>query len=324
MRADRLLSILLLLQVHRRMTAREFAQRLEVSERTIHRDMEALSAAGVPVTAERGTGGGWTLINEYRTNLTGLNDGEIQALFLGGPTRLLHDLGLQQASQAGLIKVLAALPSISRRDAEYVRQRIHVDTAGWHHADEVVPALPTLQEALWQERKVLFTYQKFEETIERQADPLGLVAKGAIWYLVALVEEQVRSYRVSRIQDVHILAGSSVRPPNFDLATFWAQSSSQFVATLPRYSVTIRTSKDFLESIMHGTGRYMRVDQVSASDERDRIEVRLIFQMEEEACGYLLSFGACVEIIEPVPLRAKVLHLAENVLSVYGERANMT
>src|ERR687883_21546 len=125
MRADRLVSIILLLQLHGRMTARGLARRLEVSERTIHRDMEALSAAGVPGLAERGAGGGWALVEGYKTNLTGLNEAEIQALALAGPSKVLEDLHLGQASEAAFIKLLAALPSISRRGAEYVRQRIH-------------------------------------------------------------------------------------------------------------------------------------------------------------------------------------------------------
>src|ERR1051325_4713574 len=127
MRADRLLSIMLLLQVHRRLTARELANRLEVSERTIHRDMDALSGAGIPVFAERGSGGGWALMEEYRTNLTGLNKEEIQALFVMNSPRLLADLGLSKASDAAHIKLRAALPSMSRGDAEYARQRIHID-----------------------------------------------------------------------------------------------------------------------------------------------------------------------------------------------------
>src|SRR5690349_23068717 len=148
MRADRLLSILLLLQVHRRVTARELARRLEVSQRTILRDMEALSGAGVPVVPERGTGGGWRLLEEYRTNLTGLNEAEIQALFLTKPPRLLADLGLDRASEAALIKLLAALPTGSRRRAEDIRTRIHIDVPGWRPSEETARYLPLLQEAV--------------------------------------------------------------------------------------------------------------------------------------------------------------------------------
>nr|MDQ3818613.1 HTH domain-containing protein [Acidobacteriota bacterium] len=173
MRADRLLSILLLLQIHQRMTSRELARRLEVSERTIHRDMEALGMAGVPIAAERGQRGGWMLMEGYETRLTGLNEAEIQALFLTRPARLLADLSLDKASDAALIKLSAALPPVFRHDADYARQRIYVDVTGWNPRDEKAPALHTLQEAVWQERKVSFTYGQHECKGERIADPLG-------------------------------------------------------------------------------------------------------------------------------------------------------
>src|SRR5215210_8544108 len=149
MRADRLLSIILLLQIYQRLTAGELARRLVVSERTIHRDMEALSTAGVPVTALRGSGGGWALVEGYRTNLTGLNAAEVQTLFSGLPPRLLADLKLDRDSEAAHVKLLAALPPSSRADAEYARRRVHVDVAGWNSGDEALPHLHTVQEAVW-------------------------------------------------------------------------------------------------------------------------------------------------------------------------------
>jgi len=317
MRADRLLSILLLLQVHHRMTTRELAKRLEVSERTIHRDMEALGSAGVPVTAERGIGGGWSLLEEYQTKLTGLTEAEIQALFLTTPTRLLADLGLHQASEAALIKLLAAIPSLSRRDAEYVRQRIHVDTAGWHHSEEAVPALPTLQEAIWQERKLLFTYQRGDDTtVERLVDPLGLVAKGSAWYLIAAVEDEIRTYRVSRVQSAKVTDQLCVRPQGFDLAAYWAQSSTHFVANLPRYPVTVRIAPEVLEQVYHA-GRYARIDHVEPPGADGWIMLRLLFENEDAACGYILSFGTQVEILDPQSLREKVIRLAESVAAFY-------
>src|SRR5919199_466250 len=158
MRADRLLSIMLLLQIYKRLTARELARRLEVSERTIHRDMEALSTAGVPVTALRGAGGGWALVDGYRTNLTGLNASEVQTLFAGLPERLLADLGLGRDADAAHVKLLAALPPSARGDAEYARRRVHVDVAGWNGADERVPHLHTIQEAVWRGRRLFFDY----------------------------------------------------------------------------------------------------------------------------------------------------------------------
>jgi predicted DNA-binding transcriptional regulator YafY len=320
MRADRLLSILLLLQVHRRLTARELAQRLEVCERTIHRDMEALSGAGIPVVAERGIGGGWMLLEEYQTKLTGLTEAEIQALFLTRPAHLLADLGLHQAGEAALIKLLAAIPSISRRDAEYVRQRIHVDTAGWHPSEENIAALPMLQEAIWQERKVHLIYQRGSDTtVERVVDPLGLVAKGSVWYLVAAVDDDIRVYRVSRIQDARVADQPCTRPPGFDLAAYWSQSSALFVAALPRYPVTVRIAPEALRQIRRA-GRYARIEQAEEPDADGWIKLHLLFEMEETACGYLLSLGTRVEILEPQDLREKILQLARNVLASYGER----
>jgi predicted DNA-binding transcriptional regulator YafY len=150
MRADRLLSILLLLQVHRRLTARELAKRLEVSERTILRDMDALSSSGVPVTAERGPAGGWGLLDDYQTKLTGLSATEIQALFLSRPARLMADLGLQQPSEAALIKLQASLPAAAREQAEFARRRILIDASGWRDPAESIACLPVLLDALWQ------------------------------------------------------------------------------------------------------------------------------------------------------------------------------
>lgn len=318
MRADRLLSILLLLQVHRRMTARELARRLEVSERTIHRDMEALGTAGIPVVSERGTRGGWSLLEAYRTNLTGLTEAETQALFLTQPSRLLTDLGLHKASEAALIKLLAALPAMHRRDAEYARQRIHVDPAGWRHSEEAIPYLSTLQEAIWQERKLHFTYQREDTAVERVVDPLGLVAKGSIWYLVAAVEGQVRSYRVSRIQSARVSDQPCVRPLDFDLAAYWTQSSADFKATLPRYPVIVRMPLDVVPRVYHGS-RFIRVEHVDPPDTDGWVRLHLLFELQEEACGYLLSFGNQVEILEPVALREQVIRLAESVSAFYTQ-----
>lgn len=320
MRADRLLSILLLLQVHRRMTAQELAKRLEVSERTIYRDMEALSMAGIPVSAERGTGGGLVLAETFRTNLTGLNSTEIQALFLGRPTHLLSDLGLHQASEAALIKLQAVLPAMVRQNAEFVRQRIYVDVAGWQRpGEEQLTFLPLLQEAIWQERKVAIAYQREDKAVERVLDPLGLVAKGRLWYLVAAVDGETRTYRISRIQQARILDESCVRPPDFDLAGYWKRSSTEFLASIPRYVVSARLAESVLPRILH-SGRFIRLEQIGPSDEQGWVAVRLTFDLQDEACGFLLSFGTEIEILEPLELRERVIRLAHNLVDFYAQR----
>ena len=319
MRADRLLSVLLLLQVHRRITAHELAKRLEVSERTIHRDMEALSAAGVPVVAERGTGGGWGLLEAYQTNLTGLTQAEIQALFLTRPARLLDDLGLHQASEAAFIKLLAALPSLSRSNAEYVRNRIYIDATRWSSQEDAIPYLPVLQDAIWQERKLHLTYRRSDDTcVERLVDPLGLVAKGSVWYLVAAVEGEMRTYRVSRVQSADVTEETCVRPPNFDLAAYWEQSASDFKANLPRYPATLRVDPAIL-SYMRTVGRYARVISTEAPDIDGWVRVSMLFEEEHNACEYVLSFGSQMEVVEPQALRDKVIQAAEGIVELYKD-----
>src|SRR5262245_3090069 len=276
MRADRLLSILLLLQVHRRLTARELSERLEVSQRTIHRDMDALSAAGFPVFAERGTGGGRMVVEGYKTNLTGRNKDEMQALCLTKPLRLLADLGLAKASDAAMIKLSAALPSAHRDSAEHALQRIHVDVTGWRSSDESIHFLPLLQEAVWRERKLRFSYKRGVDCdpVERVADPLGLVAKGSIWYFVALVEGDIRSYRVSRIEAAEMTTEPCVRPEGFDLAAFWQESTDRFKATLPRFQAIVRAHPEAV-LIMPYAGRFARVESVETISGDDWLKVYL-------------------------------------------------
>lgn len=320
MRADRLFSIVLLLQSHRLLTSRDLAGRLEVSARTIHRDMEALSGAGIPVVAERGTGGGWSLLGEYRTNLTGLNEAEIQSLFVIKPSRLLADLNLEKAAEGAFLKLLAALPAMYRRGAEYARQRIHVDVTGWNRAEETVPLLHRLQEAIWQERRVRLTYARGEcETVERVADPLGLVAKGSVWYLVAGVEGEVRSYRVSRVERVEVLDEACARPPGFDLAAFWERSAAEYRAHLPDYRARVRVRREIVARMPYA-GRFARIERTGDADADGRVEVWLRFDVEEMACEYALSFGTQLEVLEPAALREKVLAAARGVVDFYERK----
>lgn len=320
MRADRLISILLLLQAHDRVTARELARRLEVSERTIHRDMEALGKAGIPVTAERGTGGGWSLVDGYQTRLTGLNEEEIHSLFLSSPARLLADLGLNQAAESALAKLLAALPTMYRADAEFIRQRIYVDIAGWHPKEEDISNLPALQQAIWGERKIWLHYRRSEGTIiERLVDPLGLVAKGRTWYLVAAVDADIRTYRVSRIFDVGQTDQLSVRPPDFDLVTYWQQSMTEFVASLPTYPTVLRIAPGLLPRLQ--AWRFARIDRVEPPDNAGWIQVQISFEIVEEACEYVLGCGTQAEVIDPPELRERVIQLAHDVVQFYSQGA---
>lgn len=320
MRADRLLSIVLLLQSRGRLTARQLAEQLEVSERTIHRDMEALGAAGIPVLAERGSGGGWRLVDGYQTRLTGLSEAELQTLLLTPPERLLADLGLQEAARAALLKLLAALPSARRDSAEDLRQRIYIDASGWHRSSEDISALPVVQEAVWQGCRLRFAYRRSEgDAIPRIVDPLGLVVKGSVWYLVAAVDDQPRTYRVSRIQNPQFTGDPAPRPADFDLAAYWKQNTADFIANLPAYLAQVRASPEALPRLRFA-GHFARVEQVDPPDEAGWSLVTLRFDVEREACAYALSFGPEMEVIAPDTLRQQVIEKARATLAFYTAR----
>jgi predicted DNA-binding transcriptional regulator YafY len=316
MRADRLLSIVLLLQAHGRLTAGELSKRLEVSRRTIYRDMEVLSGAGIPVAAERGTGGGWFLLDTYQTKLTGLNPTEIQALFLPKPDHVLSDLGLHQASEAALVKLLASLPAMYRDNAELTRQRIHIDATGYHHHDEDISFLPIIQQAVWQERRLQLVYHlSTGPIIESVLDPLGLVAKGSVWYLVAGYDDRIGVYRISRVQDARITDEPSHRPKDFDLAAYWQASAEQYLANRPRYPVTLRVAPAIRAEICDES--CMPVEDIATPDEEGWTRVRIEFETEDGACWYVLYYGASIEVLEPLALRERVAERAREIVDLY-------
>lgn len=317
MRADRLLSILLLLQAHRRLTAGELARRLEVSPRTIYRDMDALSAAGIPVVAERGAHGGWALLDDYRTSLTGLTAVESQTLFLSTHVRLFADLGIEREAAAARLKLLAALPEMARRNAEHARQRLYVDVAGWGRRDEALPCLSLLQSAVWEERQIALSYRRNDgEQVERVVEPLGLVAKGSIWYLVAAVEGEPRTYRVSRIVDARIRDAPCRRPDGFDLEAYWQQSAAEFRSALPRYPVTLRVAPEAL-GLLRAWLSFARIEHETAPDADGWVPLVIDVQAEHEALALVFRFGPCVEVVEPADLRAKVIEMAGRVAKLH-------
>ncbi len=227
------------------MTANELAEELEVSERTIYRDLDALSAAGIPVYAERGPGGGCQLLGGYQTKLTGLTKSEVRALFLLSVADPLTDLGLGQALKDAMLKLSAALPATYHSDLERVHQRMYLDTTWWYQSQDPVPYLPMIQEAVWQDRTLCLLYSPDNgECHEQLVDPYGLVTKASVWYLVASVMGEIQVFRVSRIQAVEMTDESFTRPGGFDLATYWAEYCTQFEANYPHYPVTSRVVPD--------------------------------------------------------------------------------
>lgn len=320
MRADRLLSLMMLLQTRRQMTAEELANELEVSKRTIYRDIDALSVAGVPVYANGGPGGGYALLDSYRTTLTGLNEGEIQALFMLTIPSPISDLGVSQQLKAAVLKLTSTLASDPHQHADYLRQRLHLDAASWFQIDEPVPHLKVVQEAVWQDRQLVLSYRHRNGTVsERTISPYGLVAKASIWYLVAATDHGMRVYRVSRIEAVQMSQTHFARPQDFDLAKFWTGWVTGYKASLPKYPVILRIRPDLIPVLPYILGEGVRslVEQTQPDSEGWRV-VNYTFERIEEAQAYVLGMGASVDVIAPEELRVSVMKLATDVVAHYS------
>src|SRR5438552_1762928 len=284
MRADRLLSTLLLLQANGKMTVRQLAKRLEVSHRTAYRDLEALSAAGVPVLALRGARGGWQLDEEWRTRVPGLDEAELRAFLMAQP-RVIGDAPLAAAAERALDKLMAAMPVSLRARAAFIRQRLYVDTSGWRGVAENLSFLPIVQDAVSRDRKLVIEYRKPDHQLaERTVDPLGVVAKGMTWYVVANTPEGLRTFRVSRIEKATMLEIPIERPPHFDLAAYWKSSTEKFRESRPRYSVTVRIEPRAAEDFMI----WCRAKPVPSDvpDPEGWVTLRTEFDDEDHACFF--------------------------------------
>ncbi len=314
MKSDRLLSALLLLQAYGRMTGREMSKRLEVSQRTVHRDMESLSAAGVPVFALRGARGGWQLDEGWRTQVPALDEAELLALLMSQP-RVVGDGSLAGAAERALRKLTAALPASLRERAAAIRQRLYVDTTGWRGTTENLAMLPIVQEAVSRDRKLSMTYRRAGEGAEageRLVDPLGLVAKGSAWYLVARTPNGFRTYRVSRIEQAAIVDAPCERPADFDLAAHWKSSTDAFRDGLPRYRATFRLEPRAAEWVRRWRMAWTAPEPPDADG---WTTFHAHFEHQDEACFVALGLGARAEIIEPADLRERVLSEVRAVLA---------
>jgi len=306
MRAERLVSLLLLLQTRGQLTAAELAERLEVSVRTVHRDVEALTAAGVPVEALRGPAGGYRLAGGYRTRLTGLKADEAEALFAAGMPGPAAELGLGGELATARLKVLAALPSELQERATRAQRLFHLDARGWFRAEDRVPHLPALAAAVWAGRRVRLRYREGARVVRRTVDPLGLVLKGGAWYLVARRSVGMRVYRVSRVVSVRPLAGELERPAGFELAAFWEQWSRDFEESRARVEVVVRVSEQ--------ARRFLPRERRIEADGR----VVLVFESLGGALRELLRFGPDLEVLEPSDLRERLAASVRETAALYG------
>ncbi|MBI5298208.1 MAG: WYL domain-containing protein [Chloroflexi bacterium] len=323
MRADRLLSLLMLLQTRGGMSARELADELEVSERTIYRDITALSASGVPVYASRGPGGGVRLVEEYRTTLTGLTPDETRALFTMNIPAPLIQLGMDETFKGALLKLSASLPDTRRADESRTRQRILLDSSWWFQSEQQVPCLQTIQQALWADRrlKIKVRWDFFNTEFEQQAEPYGLVAKANIWYLVYGRGGNPHVARVSQIVEAEMIADGFIRPPGFDLAAFWETWCEEYESQ-PPFMAKVRVAPAVLNLLAEYVGERARgglpPSPLPAAD--GWVTLDLPFESFVVARTRLLGLGRDVEVLEPAPLRKSLIDFAEQVVGFYKEQ----
>ncbi|WP_329066806.1 helix-turn-helix transcriptional regulator [Amycolatopsis sp. NBC_01480] len=322
MRASRLVSALLLLQARGRLTAGQLAQELEVSVRTVYRDMESLAAAGIPLYGEAGHDGGYQLVEGYRTRLTGLTAGEAEALFLAGLPDAAADLGLGGVRATGRLKLLAALPEGLRERAGHVQARFHLDTAGWYAQREAVPHLAAVVEATWQGRLLRLRYRRWAEPREvvRTVEPYGVVLKAGSWYLVAGVGGAARTYRVSQIEAAEVLDAGFSRPESFVLEQHWAAYLADFEARRLRAEAVLRLSPevfaniaDLLEPVQAAAARETAVPEPGGW-------VRVVVPIEsvDHAARGFLGLGEGAEVVSPPELRDRMAGIVETLAAVYG------
>ena len=316
MRADRLLALMMLLQREGQLTAEELSRELAVSPRTIYRDVDVLSGAGVPIYANGGPGGGYALLDSYRTTLTGLNEAEVKALFMLTIPGPLADLGLNRELQASILKLTSALPTPQQAQAQFARQRLHVDPRRWFSQGGTTPWLGILQEAIWQDRRVrLLTQRSDVSWRERIIEPYSLVSKANHWYLVGQTEAGMRVFRVSRLENVSLLVETFDRPVNFNLLTFWDEWVADFENNRPRFPVTLRLRAQILPTLeaMLGPG-----EPLDEKNEPGWLQCQFQFEGESEAQYILPGFGADVEVLAPKSLRVALRQLGAALATQYA------
>lgn len=318
MKASRLLSVLMRLQTHGRQTAGQLARALEVSERTILRDIDQLSAAGVPLWGERGRTGGFSLRPGWTTQLTGMTEPEASALLLAGMPGPATELGLGQAAMSARLKLLASVPAPMRQGAATVAERLHIDPIDWYRTAEAPPLLREAADAVWRGRRVRVEYTSWRGRSRRELEPLGLVLKAGAWYLAARVagQDAVRSYRLASMQSLEVGMAGFRRPRGFDLARYWRESSARFESELRPLVAQLWVSPRALGWLVHARSRFATLPPQpgQAAAPEGWQAVSLPIESIEHGARQVLGFAAEVEVIAPAALRDEVAQRAALIL----------
>lgn len=287
----------------------------------MYRDIDTLSAMGIPVYSERGNEGGYRLLHGYRTRLNGLSEKEVESLFLAGLSGQAQDMGLQPTLADAQLKLMTALPESMRQDAERLQNRFLLDAPNWFADNEQVEHLPTLMTAVREQRFIDMTYQRWQGIRQRTAQPLGVVLKGGQWYMVARVEADTRTYRISRILSLILKDETFDRQPDFNLSQFWQTNTRQMESTQYPLKAKVRLTPTGLDRMKHVCPTY-----VVANAEIDAVGVdgwhtaRIPVGEPPYGCYELLAFGAELEVLEPEPLRLTMRELVLGMAAHYQNR----
>lgn len=322
MRADRLISLIMLLQTHERMTADELSQELEVSTRTIYRDILALNTAGVPIYTDHGPGGGISLLESYRTSLTGFSEEEARALFMLNIPNALVELGVGQKLKSALLKLTVALPPGQQAVQSRTQQRIYLDSTSWSEPAQPSAQLGVLHQAVWQDKLVKLVYRgNFDTKVEFELEPLGLVAKMNSWYLVGKDKSYMRVLNVADILEVEISDHQFARDEAFDLAAFWMSWCRSSQNRRSFYPVQLRIAPTLLTKLHLYLGESVKyiVQADNQTESKDWKKVTIFYDHFFSARESILNFGNAAEILEPEALRLSVIDFAQQIINYYRD-----
>lgn len=321
MRANRLLSVLMMLQVRRLMTAGELSKQMEVSTRTIYRDLDALCQSGVPIVSDRGRSGGVRLMDGYQTRLTGLSPEEAQALPFANVGLAAAALGLADPAESARLKVLAALPLAGREQSYKASQRFHLDPTGWYRRATTPKCLRIVAEAVWAGRVVELEYESWKARGKRIVDPLGLVLKGGNWYLLGRRRKRVSIYRLENVHGVRVLPYTYVQIRNFNLASAWQEQVSRFEASLRRAKVDLRIMDSAMPRVSQLGADAADAIHAARPDQKGWRRATIWIESIEGAASALLAFGSDIEVLAPEELRRELEKRAGSVWALYTSSA---
>ena len=321
MRAARLLSIQMMLETRGQQSARQLAGELEISVRTLHRDVDQLSAAGVPIVASRGKSGGFRLLDGWSTRLTGLTPSEAQAVFLSGLAGPAAELGLRGVLHSAQLKLLVSLPASWRDEARKVQSRLHLDPVDWYKEPDPVPYLVTVADAVWKERQLGFRYQSWKRLTERTTSPLGLVLKAGAWYFLGFADDKFTTYRIAALKSAELLPDRAKRPKGFDLPRQWQESVNQFQSSIYSGFAQVMATPAGLKALsqLHAAASRAVCSAMGEAGADKRVCVRLPIESIEIATGQLLALAPDVEVVEPRSLRSSIARRLRAIARLYSK-----